>query len=132
MTITNEQLKVIGRYYSILLQYNWNIPSEWTYLYEKHEEAYRKAMDEILTFTTRDEYLAWSADWKAQYQELSQNIRLLKNSRKLKSPTFRPDAAWQAELAGWNATVMLWIRACSKGRSKQLRDARVAAEKAKA
>jgi len=35
-----------------------------------------------LTFTTREEYLAYRAEWKANYKKLSADIRLMKNNRK--------------------------------------------------
>ena len=34
------------------------------------------------TFKTREEYLAYRADWRARYKELSKEIRSLKNQRK--------------------------------------------------
>jgi len=36
------------------------------------------AIQEQLTFTNKEEYLAWRAEWKATYKELSAEIRTLR------------------------------------------------------
>ena len=60
------------------------------------------------TFTTRETYLQYRAEWKCQYAELSTNQRETKNKIKLnmrnKAPYLR-GAAWQfqaAEIANKN------------------------------
>lgn len=41
------------------------------------------------TFKTREEYLKWRAEWKAEYKELSNEIRQLKSARKEFKWTYR-------------------------------------------
>jgi hypothetical protein len=55
----------------------------------RREESEAAALAEALTFTTRDDYLAWVADWKAAYAETADRIRALKRQR---SPKNRPES----------------------------------------
>ena len=43
-----------------------------------------------ITFTSRETYLQWAADWKAQYATLSQFIRDLKFARSFHQSTLHP------------------------------------------
>ena len=39
-------------------------------------------MNPILTFETKEQYLAWRAEWRARYKQVSQDIRALKLVRR--------------------------------------------------
>ena len=42
-----------------------------------------------LNFTTKEEYLAWTAEWKEKYAALSTEIRRIKGTRKMFNYTYR-------------------------------------------
>jgi hypothetical protein len=77
-------------------------------------------LQEFLVFDDRESYLAWRAEWKQQYAELSQSIRGLRKE-------------WRAEGSNHNfqlhnnllrsralARSMLALRHASKARAEQL------------
>jgi hypothetical protein len=121
MTITTEQLNKIGNALNHVEHYP-TVESVHTDLVA--------ATESVLTFTTRDEYLAWVASWKDQYRELTKAIRQAKNSRKLSSPTYDPSARDNARLWGWHARTLLHIRQQGKSKSWQMRNERRAKEQA--
>lgn len=94
-----------------------------------------------IDFTTREEYLAWKAEWKAQYKELSQEIRDLKASRKQftwsyrakddtaskkkvitgKNPNYNSSAQWKATQKREVAFGMLELLADAKSEAARQR-----------
>lgn len=75
-------------------------------------------MENTLTFTTREEYVAWRAEWRANYLLASQRIRTARNNVK----NMQREDKWQniwfqyAELgrARRDANELLELRAASK------------------
>ena len=59
-----------------------------------------------LTFTTREEYLAYRASWKAGYREQSQLIRSIKQSLRGASPERQPAIQRQLHYARQEAHAM--------------------------
>lgn len=103
----------------------------------------------MTTFTTREEYLAYRADWKKRYKTLSKNIRDLKNKRKKfkweyrakgdtvskrrikigENPNYDLTAGWRAVNLKGDATAMLEELAESKIKAGKQREARLVDEK---
>lgn len=99
-------------------------------------------------FKTREEYLKWRAEWKAEYKELSRKIRQLKCARKEyiwkyrsrddniskrrtkigHNPNYDSSASWRAILQGYQATKMLELLKEAKIEAGKQRAARLAAE----
>lgn len=104
------------------------------------------------TFKTREEYLAYRAEWKANYKALSKDIRDLKNQRKQfiweyrtkgdtasqkrtkvgDNPNYNPNSGWKVMDLKYAATAMLEELAEAKVRAGKLREARLSEEKAAA
>ena len=107
---------------------------------------------EMITFTfkTREEYLKWREEWKAEYKERSKEIRRLKNARKEYKWTYRakgddtsprrikagvnPDydssASWKVWPQKWKATRALETLKAAKAEAGRQRAARLELEKA--
>lgn len=97
------------------------------------------------TFKTREEYLVYRSEWKANYKALSQDIRDLKNQRKMfkweyrtkgdnasqkrvkvgDNPNYNSSAGWKATDLKYSATNMLDELAEAKIEAGRLRDARI-------
>lgn len=88
-------------------------------------------MENTLTFTTREEYVAWRAEWRANYKLTSQRIRTARNNIK----NMQREGKWQgiwtqySELgrAQHEARVLLDLRADSKVEAGKQRAARIEA-----
>jgi len=65
-------------------------------------------------FTNKAEYLAWRTEWRAQYAELSENIREQKLSRKDKDALIRASAQCFCWRYRQEATALLELRKKSK------------------
>jgi hypothetical protein len=134
MSITNEQIDAISKYrhyeQRLAPREEWN-ESTRKFVLEQEQKAL-DVMSTILTFTTKDEYLEWVKQWKAQYTALSKEIRTHKNNRKTTQPNFDYQASSKARVGGWRATTLLYIRGCSKRRAAHLREIRLAALKQEA
>lgn len=84
--------------------------------YTEHLAIQRNA---LLIFKTRDEYLKWVTEWKAQYAEISLESRKAKIARKTSLPTYSyyaPGEVWKLKQ---QANAMLWLRAEAKKLSWQ-------------
>lgn len=101
------------------------------------------------TFKTREEYLAYRAEWKARYKDISQEIRDMKNKRKQfkweyrvkgdttsqrrtkvgENPNYDYSAHWKIPMLKDRATVLLDELAEAKIESGKQRAARLAEEK---
>ncbi len=99
-------------------------------------------------FKSREEYLKWRAEWKAEYRELSRLIRQLKCARKEyiwkyrpkddnaskrrtkigPNPNYSSSASWKAASKGHQATNMLEILKEAKIEAGKQRAVRIAAE----
>ena len=99
-------------------------------------------------FKTREEYLKWRVEWKAEYKELSREIRQLKCARKEyiwkyrpkddnaskrrtkvgPNPNYNTSASWKAASKSYRATVMLETLKEAKIEAGKQRAARLAAE----
>ena len=64
--------------------------SEWYTCYECNGTGKEDIDMTSFDFETREEYLEWRTDWKAEYKGLSKEIRRLKNSRKEFIWKYRP------------------------------------------
>lgn len=76
-----------------------------------------------ITFTTKDEYLAWTRQWKARYAEITTESREAKASRKLSSPTYSPYAQSLVHQLRYEARHMLEVRKEAKALSWQMKQA---------
>lgn len=75
-------------------------------------------IDASLTFTDRDSYLAWVADWKKRYAQLSTQIRAMrKDGDHCYARGYKPEA-----------NALLWIRKAAKVKAGQQRAANLAAQ----
>ena len=99
-------------------------------------------------FKTREEYLNWRAEWKAEYKELSRAIRELKCARKEyiwkyrpkddnaskrrtkigPNPNYSSSASWKAASKSYRATNMLETLKEAKIEAGKQRAARLAIE----
>lgn len=117
--INNNNLKIIASYLT---------SSEW--YKARLESSYLAALNAELTFTTKDEYLAWVVEWKKEYARISKESRQWKARRKLHHPEF--DGLGKALTQIWMlrdfANAMLHLRSRGKRRSMELRNARLATQ----
>jgi hypothetical protein len=76
-------------------------------------------IDTTLTFTTRDTYLAWRAEWRAEYRKLSLAIRTSKRNIAQRFKNGGDAATLQHILLTqqYHAIIMLGLRAESKTRA---------------
>ena len=101
------------------------------------------------TFKTREEYLAYRADWKSRYKHISREIRDMKNKRKQfkweyrvkgdttsqrrtkigENPNYDYSAGWKAIELKYLANNLLDELAEAKIESGKQREARLAEEK---
>jgi hypothetical protein len=65
-------------------------------------------------FTSKEEYLAWRAEWRAQYAQLTQDIREHKLQRKDRDPATRSSAQYYCWSCRKEATALLELRKKSK------------------
>lgn len=65
-------------------------------------------------FTNKEEYLAWRAEWRAQYAQLTQDIREHKLLRKDRDPATRSRAQYYCWSGRKEATALLELRKKSK------------------
>lgn len=65
-------------------------------------------------FTNKEEYLAWRAEWRAQYAQLTQDIREHKLQRKDRDPATRSSAQYYCWKCRKEATELLELRKKSK------------------
>jgi len=65
-------------------------------------------------FTNKEEYLAWRAEWRAQYAQLTQDIREYKLLRKDRDPASRSHAKYRCWACRKEATALLELRKKSK------------------
>ena len=79
-------------------------------------EKFNTLNETVMTFTTREEYFEWRAEWRAAYKELSLNIRSekLETVRLQRVGNFGPRDAWRARSLVQTANKMLDLRARSK------------------
>lgn len=77
-------------------------------------------------FTTKEQYLAWTAQWKADYLALSTNIREYKAERKIGTIYERSEAQRSLHFARGQARSMLEQRKEAKGRSWAMKQATLA------
>jgi len=94
----------------------------------------QRTIEEIasaLTFEGRDGYLAFVAEWKARYAELSAEIRAHKREMKPAYPgdvSYKGNAQSRRETGRWKARRLLTVRKASKVRAaSQWESARQAA-----
>lgn len=90
------------------------------------EELDSEDFASFLTFTDRDSYLEWVADWKETYKALSESIRGSREAAKNMARAGDPKAAYaqsSAALKGQQARAMLALRRIAKGRSWAMRQA---------
>ncbi len=75
-------------------------------------------MENTLNFTTREEYVAWRAEWRANYKLVSQRIRTARNTIKNMQREDKWQGMWNqcAELvrARRDANELLELRIASK------------------
>ena len=64
-------------------------------------------------------YFAELAAWKAEYKELSQEIRDWKNKRKSTRPNYDPNAAYKKQSASYRAYKMMEKRTALSERAKR-------------
>lgn len=119
MYFTNNQLKNAASYIHA-------VEVGWTDGIDK----YKSSLDDVLSFSTREEYLQWVTAWKEQYVDITKEIRHAKKSRKLSSPTYYIDAPKDALWYREQARTMLFIRQQGKSKSWQTRNERRAKEQA--
>lgn len=65
-------------------------------------------------FNNKEEYLAWRAEWRAQYAQLTQDIREHKLQRKDRDPATRSSAQYYCWSCRKEATALLELRKKSK------------------
>ncbi len=127
--------------------------SEWMICFEcdgpeNLKENEMKIVTYEMNFKTREEYLKWRQEWKADYKDISQKIRELKNARKEFIWEYRPkeltmvkrrkkvgpnpnhswSAAWKAQEAKYEARAMLEHLKKAKIKAGQQRAERFALE----
>ncbi len=80
-----------------------------------------------LVFETRDQYLAWRAEWRASYKAHSADIRAMKREIARVQKTGGHAGAVQAELARLRAMAFLKMeqRAETKRRAAEMRQSRL-------
>jgi len=74
----------------------------------------------VLAFEGRDGYLAFVAEWKARYAELSAEIRAHKREMKPAYPgdvSYKGNAQCRRETGRWKARRLLMVRKASKVRA---------------
>lgn len=76
-----------------------------------------------LNFTDRTSYIAWRADWRAEYKALSQEIRSLKITSKSGTQDEQSRAQSKLSTKSAEATAKLKLRAKSKALSATQREA---------
>ena len=87
------------------------------------------ALDKFLTFTDRDGYLAWRADWRAEYKEISANIREMRAVWRAEGSHHEFPLHSQLYEKRARARSMLTLRRASKIRVEQLyQEAKATAE----
>lgn len=89
-------------------------------------------MNTQLNFTDRTSYLAYRAQWRAEYAELSLEIRSLKRISKTGTQEEQSRAQSKLSSKSATATAMLKQRAKSKALSAAQREAAYATERAAA
>lgn len=95
-----------------------------------HTVKYSEALTAELTFTTREEYLAWVTAWKKEYAQISKDSRQWKARRKMTHPEF--EGLGVALRGVWTcrdrAVALLHLRLMGKQRAAELRMARLTAK----
>lgn len=92
------------------------------------EELTFEDFNDLLTFTDRDSYLEWRAEWKKDYKTLSEEIRFTKKACKgMQKAGSEKAPEMQAILSrkGFDARMMLALRRASKAYSWHLKGMRV-------
>jgi len=93
------------------------------------EEHAQKWAPEAFTWTDRDSYLAWVAEWRAELKRRVADIRRLKAIRRDKAETIeaRNTANWQRQLLRIECANLFLLRQMAKTLSWQQKKARLAA-----
>jgi len=105
-----------------------------------NEENCRRSYYAKLTFTDKESYLKWVGEWKAELQELNEQIRLCKKNRKQfvwsskpsrtekrtivgDNPTYDSSAAIKRQYLRGDATALYMLRFFSKEKAAAQREA---------
>jgi hypothetical protein len=73
-----------------------------------------------LTFTNKNQYITWRANWRQQYNALSSIISALKKERADKDSAVRAGAQSALHYRRLEACKLMELRAASKVRSQEL------------
>jgi len=89
------------------------------------------ALEPFLTFTDKDSYLTWRAEWKAEYVELSSRIRALRAVWRSQGSNHAPETHHALFTSRAVARTVLALRAASKVKAERLyQEAKAAADTA--
>jgi hypothetical protein len=113
---------------AIINLYKWSIYSTTYGLSNRDTTDVEKNTAEAFSFKTREEYLEWVKEWKAEYKKISEQSRGYKKARKLHGPAFNDlfgrDAQMEVMRLRRIANAMLWARKEAKKRSWEMKQKR--------
>lgn len=98
--------------------YNLSTISNWNP--DRALKADDAALQPFLTFETKEEYLAWRAEWRTAYRELSERIRELRPQWRAEGSDHQPQLHHALFTCRALARSMMALRAASKVKAEAL------------